>query len=96
MAMMVHGAAVVVAFQPVADVRLAMVWDGGQYATVHTVDDGQYGPVLERWEMTDPHTGHPRVACTPAALAELVRFRVEETPGAAELVAAAVDLAGVV
>ena len=94
--MTVHGAAVVVAFEPVADVRLAVVWDGGRHATVHAIHDGQYGPVLERWLMVDEHTGHPRVACTPAALAELVRFRVEETPGAAELVANAADLAGVV
>lgn len=93
--MTVHGAAVVVAFEPVADVRLAVVWDGGPVATVHPIDGGQYGPVLERWEMTDPATGHPRVLCTPAALAELVRFRVEDTPGAARLVAAALDLAGV-
>jgi len=96
MAMVVHGAAVVVAFEPVAGVRLACVWDGGPHATVHTLEDGRYGPVLERWQMVDPWTGCPRIACTPAALAELVAFRVEETPGAARLVATAADLAGVV
>lgn len=94
--MVVHGAAVVVSFEPVADVRLAVVWDGGQHATVHTLEDGRYGPVVERWQMVDPWTDCPRIACTPAALAELVVFRLESTPGAARLVATAAELAGVV
>lgn len=85
--MVVHRAAVVVMLEVVSDVRAVVVWDGGRWATVHAVDDGRYGPAVERWDMHDPWTGLPRIACTPAALEELARFRLEETPGAAELVA---------
>jgi hypothetical protein len=81
-------------FEPVADVRLAVVWDGGDTATVHTVDDGRWGPAIESWSMLDEH-GWPRIACTPSALEELARFRLEETPGAAELVATAAAVLGV-
>lgn len=89
-----HGA-VVVTVEPVTDVRLCVVWDGGEFATVHAVDGGTYGPALERWAMYDQDTGWPRISCTPAALEELVRFRLEETPGAAELVATAAAVLGV-
>jgi hypothetical protein len=66
--------------------RNVVLWDGGPWATVHGVNAGGYGPVLERWEMHDSLTGCPRMSCTPAALAELVRFRFDETPGAFDLV----------
>lgn len=92
--MVCHGAVVVVVLEVVADVRLAVVWDGGDTATVHTVDGGTYGPAIESWRMTDDH-GWPRISCTPAALEELARFRLEETPGAAELVATAAAVLGV-
>lgn len=92
--MVVRGAFVCVVLEPVADVRLAVCWDGGDTATVHTVDDGRYGPAIESWRMTDDH-GWPRMACTPAALEELCRFRLEDTPGAAELVATAAAVLGV-
>lgn len=92
--MVCHGAAVVVTFEPVADVRLVCVWDGGPWATVHVISDGHYGPAIERWEMHDEWTGHPRIACTPAALLELCRFRVEECAGAAALVATAAAVTG--
>lgn len=87
--MCVVGAAVVVVVEPVHGARFAVCWDGGETAAVHTIEDGRYGPVFERWQMVDPVTGCPHIQCTPAALAELARFRLEETPGAAELVAAA-------
>lgn len=92
--MVVHGAAVVVVLEVVADVRAVVVWDGGRWATVHAVDDGRYGPAVERWEMHDPWTGLPRISCTPAALEELARFRLEETHGAAELVATLAAVTG--
>jgi hypothetical protein len=95
--MVVHGSACVVSFEPTPGTRLAVVWDGGEFADVHVVKNGRCGAVLERWEMVDPWTRWPRISCTPEALAELVRFRMDETGGAGELVAAATaELAGAV
>lgn len=84
---MVLGAAVVVVLEVAPDVRAAVVWDGGPMATVHAMDDGRYGPAVEAWEMHDAWTGQPRIPCTPAALEELARFRLSDTPGVDHLVA---------
>lgn len=83
--MVVIGAATVVVFEPVPECRFAVVWDGGPWAAIHPVHNGTYGGVLERWEMHDAVTGYPRMSCTPEALAELVRFRFDEHPGACDL-----------
>jgi hypothetical protein len=84
--MVVVGAACCVVFEPIPECRFCVVWDGGPWATVHHVHNGTYGGVLERWEMHDAVTGCPRMSCTPDALAELTRFRFDETPGAFDLV----------
>lgn len=89
--MRVCGAAVVVTFEPADGVRLAAVWDGSRWATVHVLDGGTYGPVVERWDMANNATQTPGIPCTPEAFAALVEYRVLHTPGAAGLARLAAD-----
>jgi hypothetical protein len=84
--MWISGAVVVVTFEPAADVTLAAVWDGGPWCYVHTLEDGKYGPRLEAWDMHDPWTDAPAIECTPAALQQLVEYRMADTLVAGELV----------
>jgi hypothetical protein len=86
--MVVLGAAVVVTFEAGAT-TYAVAWDGGEIATVHVVDDGRYGPAVERWEMHHPTLGYAVIPCTPAALLELVQFRLADTSGEPALAAVA-------
>lgn len=85
----VVGGAVVVAFDVGNGARLAAVWDGGEWCDVHTVDAGRYGPVVERWHMA----GTP-LACTPAALSELVGYRLTDPRAARDLAAAVRGIMG--
>ena len=87
-------AAVVATFEPEPGVALAAVWDGGRWATVHVVDGGAYGPVLERWDMWEPTLGGPCISCTPKAFAELVQYRVAEGAEMGDLVGLAEDYCG--
>jgi hypothetical protein len=75
--MAVLGAAVVVTFEMGAT-TYAAAWDGGEWATLHVVDDGRYGPPVERWQMFHPALGHPVVECTPNGLLEVVQFRLAD------------------
>jgi hypothetical protein len=72
----VNASIVATVFTP-HDVTLAAVWDGGKWCNVHRMNGGLYGAVVERWDMIDNATGKPGIECTPAALAELVRYRLE-------------------
>lgn len=84
--MCVVGAAIVVSFEPAPGATLAAVWDGSEWATVHGVVDGVFGPVIERWAMHDRRTDQPAISCTPEAFAELVQFRLTNAPSVAQLV----------
>lgn len=79
----VCGAAVVVTFEATPNVRLAAVWDGGPWCSIHVVENGAYTVAVDRWEMRDDWTGEPCIPCTPGALAELVAARVSrgDIPG---------------
>jgi hypothetical protein len=83
--MCVLGAAVVVSFEPAPGTTLAAVWDGGQWCQIHVVESGNYGPVLEVWDMHNEWHGGPEIECTPAALKRLVEFRLRDTVSVAEL-----------
>ena len=75
--MVALSAAVVCTFDAAPGVTLAAVWDGGKWARIHHVSGGRVGAVVERWHMFDNRTGCPGIEHTPAALAELVRYRLE-------------------
>lgn len=85
--MVALSAAVVCTFDAAQGVTLAAVWDGGKWAHIHHVSGGRFGAVVERWHMFDNRTGCPGIEHTPAALAELVRYRLEHHGQAVELAA---------
>jgi hypothetical protein len=87
--MVALSAAVVCTFDAAPGVTLAAVWDGGKWAHIHHVSGGCFGAVVERWAMVNNRTGRPGIEHTPAALAELVRYRLEHHGQA--VVLAAVD-----
>lgn len=87
----VCGAAVVVTFEATPDMRLAAVWDGGMWCSIHVVENGTYTVAVDRWQMVDDCTGEPCIPCTPAALAELVAVRMERDGMPAELLELAED-----
>lgn len=93
--MHVVDAAVVVTFEPAPDVVLAAVWDGGQWCQIHVVAEGQYGPVLEVWDMHHQWHEAPQISCTPNALRQLVEYRMEDVDAMDELVAWARSYSGV-
>ena len=75
--MVALSAAVVCTFEVSPGVTLAAWWDGGRWARIHHVSGGCFGVVVERWDMFNKRTGRPGIEHTPAALAELVRYRLE-------------------
>ena len=75
--MVALSAAVVCTFDAALGVTLAVVWDGGKWARIHHVSGECFGAVVERWDMVNNRTGCPGIEHTPAALAELVRYRLE-------------------
>jgi hypothetical protein len=83
--MLTVNASIVATFFTPHDVTLAAVWDGGKWCNVHRMNGGRYGAVVERWDMIDDATGKPGIECTPAALAELVRYRLEHHRQVVEL-----------
>jgi hypothetical protein len=85
--MVALSAAVVCTFDAAPGVTLAAVWDGGKWARIHHVSGGCFGAVVERWNMVNNRTGCPGIEHTPAALAELVRYRLEHHGQAVELAA---------
>jgi hypothetical protein len=89
--MVALSAAVVCTFDAAPGVTLAAVWDGGKWARIHHVSGGCFGAVVERWNMVNNHTGCPGIEHTPAALAELVRYRLEHHGQAVELAAVDAD-----
>lgn len=89
----VCGAAVVVTFEATPDVRLAAVWDGGPWCSIHVVENGTYTVAVDRWQMVDDWTGAPCIPCTPGALAELVAARVARGGIPVELLELAEDYA---
>lgn len=89
----VCGAAVVVTFEATPGVRLAAVWDGGMWCSIHVVENGAYTVAVDRWEMVNDCTGEPCIPCTPGALAELVAQRVSRGGIPAELLELAEDYA---
>lgn len=90
--MCVLGAAVVVTFEPAPGVTLAAAWDGGRWCGLFVVEGGGYGPRVESWDMHDGWHGVPQIACTPAALRELVEWRLEDRAAVAEMVALATSI----
>ena len=89
--MLALSAAVVCTFDAAPGVTLAAVWDGGKWARIHHVSGGRFGAVVERWHMFNNRTGCPGIEHTPAALAELVRYRLEQHGQAVELGAVDAD-----
>jgi len=89
----VCGAAVVVTFDATPDVRLAAVWDGGPWCSIHVVQNGTYTVAIDRWQMVDDCTGEPCIPCTPSALAEMVRTRTTRGGIPGELLELAADFA---
>jgi hypothetical protein len=89
----VCGAAVVVTFDATPDVRLAAVWDGGPWCSIHVVQNGTYTVAIERWKMADDCTGEPCIPCTPSALAELVETRTTRGGISGALLELAADFA---
>jgi len=89
----VCGAAVVVTFDATPDVRLAAVWDGGPWCSIHVVQNGTYTVAIDRWQMVDDCTGEACIPCTPSALTELVQTRTTHGGISGALLELAADFA---
>lgn len=83
--MVSRGGCVLVVVELQRGTEVAVVWDGGPFATVHALVDGRPADALERWSMHDPRTGRAAIDATPEALERLTAFRLSDVPAARRL-----------
>jgi hypothetical protein len=83
--MLVLCAHVHVIFRLARDVEMLAVWNGDRWCQIQALDNGHYGPVVERWDMWKPGTETPAIPCTPQAVYALIHFRLQTPEAIREL-----------
>lgn len=82
----VYGESLLVVFRLPNGVKLAAFWNGGEVCDVHAINGG-FGPLVERWRMTNKKTGRAGINYDVAAFRDLVNWRCADRVAVRQMMA---------